>query len=116
MTKVTQYERGRRIEHKIISFLKKSGYSTFRSAGSKGAFDIIAVNERVVRFIQSKLTDDTSYNYTNEIKNMNTVATPDYASRELWIYVARLGFVEIKTTRTDMEFENGAKITHLGNC
>jgi len=38
----SKYIRGRRAEYKVIAKLKADGYSTIRSAGSKGLWDIVA--------------------------------------------------------------------------
>lgn len=38
-----EYEAGRRLEYEVVHYLTDSGYLAFRSPGSKGAADIIAM-------------------------------------------------------------------------
>jgi hypothetical protein len=55
-----QYLKGRRFEYKRKAAWEKRGYSVMRTAGSHGAFDLIAVPVRnpvaVVELIQCKVT------------------------------------------------------------
>lgn len=56
---MNQYQRGRRVEQEVIDFLGTRGYDCIRSAGSKGAADIVAVHDQEICFIQVKLNDKT---------------------------------------------------------
>lgn len=56
---MNQYQRGRRVEQEVIDFLGEHGYDCIRSAGSKGAADIVALNDSEILFVQVKLTDKT---------------------------------------------------------
>ena len=51
------YQIGRNFEYRVINHLRKRGFFVMRSAGSKGVFDIIAVNKEIVLGIQCKLND-----------------------------------------------------------
>lgn len=90
-----QYARGRRIEQTIVKFLNDNGYKATRSAGSKGAFDVIAFSPNVIRFIQSKYTDDPKRSFAGEIRKIIEAKVPDCATKELWIYVKDKGFAEV---------------------
>ncbi len=46
--------KGTRLEHKTIAMLKAAGYTCTRSAASKGAFDVIAINPLGLRCVQVK--------------------------------------------------------------
>lgn len=46
--------KGNRLEHKTIAHLTAAGYLCIRSAASKGAFDVIAINPLGIRAIQVK--------------------------------------------------------------
>ncbi|NLW83934.1 MAG: hypothetical protein GXY41_05965 [Phycisphaerae bacterium] len=46
--------KGTRLEHKTIKMLKAAGYTCTRSAGSKGIFDVIAINPLGLRCLQIK--------------------------------------------------------------
>lgn len=111
---MTKYERGRQVEYAIAAFLRKHGYTVFRSAGSKGAFDLIAFNQNVIRLIQSKSSADDKYNYRQDEEKMSKIVVPPIATKELWIYVSKRGFVEIRTTNEELEYANGARITRVG--
>ena len=50
----TNYNRGRIIEYKIIKELTAEGYLTGRTAGSHGLFDIFAIKDNEIIFIQAK--------------------------------------------------------------
>lgn len=91
----SQYSKGRAIEAKIVNFLKAEGYNAVRSAGSKGAFDVIAYNDSVVRFIQSKYTNDPDRGYKTDLRKMSECLVPQFCTRELWVYLANKGFYEI---------------------
>jgi len=53
---VTNYRKGRRLEYKCIKYLKGLGYYCVRSAGSKGAADVVAfgVNDTLVIQVKAK--------------------------------------------------------------
>lgn len=48
------YEAGRRLEHDVRRHLVGEGYEVIRSAGSKGAIDVIALKEGQVLLVQAK--------------------------------------------------------------
>lgn len=54
---MNQYQRGRRVEQEVIDFLGTRGYDCIRSAGSKGAADIVAVHDGEICFVQVKISD-----------------------------------------------------------
>lgn len=89
------YRKGRKIEQTIVAFLKDNGYVATRSAGSKGAFDVIAILDSHVRLIQAKYTDDPSRSFAAEIRKIAAISHPRCATKELWIYVKNLGFQEV---------------------
>lgn len=91
---MSNYTKGTGIENRIIKFLESCGYCAVRSAGSKGAFDVVAYNEKIIRFIQSKYTSDPNRSYTSDIKKMEAVKVPSNATKELWIYESNRGFTK----------------------
>lgn len=96
MTPTTKYVKGRAIEYKVMDFLKGKGYAVTRAAGSKGVFDVIAYNARVVRFIQVKLTAKRNVKqYKKELDTILATDVPkDFCTRELWVYVHNIGFTD----------------------
>lgn len=53
---VSHYRAGRDLEHEVRHQLEGDGYSVIRSAGSKGAVDLIAIKVGQVLFVQVKRT------------------------------------------------------------
>lgn len=51
---MTNYERGRRFEYKIKKMLEKVGFTVFRTAGSHGDVDLIAINNTETFLLQLK--------------------------------------------------------------
>ncbi|HEU04036.1 MAG TPA: hypothetical protein ENH95_02815 [Nitrosopumilus sp.] len=49
-----KYESGRRFEYRAKNELLKQNWTVFRMAGSKSAFDLIAVKEQEIIFVQCK--------------------------------------------------------------
>jgi Holliday junction resolvase-like predicted endonuclease len=98
----TKYSKGRAIEQRVMTFLKMSGFSAMRSAGSKGVFDIIAYNKEMVRFIQIKSgASPRKSMYKADIESiMSTEVPPVLSSRELWIHKDNVGFTEIYINTT----------------
>jgi Holliday junction resolvase len=50
----TNYRRGRALEYRIRDDLRERGYLVVRSAGSKGAVDLMAVGNGDILLVQSK--------------------------------------------------------------
>lgn len=51
------YLRGRRFEWEVKKELEADGWMVFRTAGSHGKYDLIAVRDSLIRFIQCKSVD-----------------------------------------------------------
>ena len=72
-TKTTNYVRGRNFEYRVKELLEKEGYIVFRTAGSHGLFDLIAMkrieNHIWVKFWQLKrnITHKQALKTFNEI-------------------------------------------------
>lgn len=56
---LTNYQRGRNKEYRIVDYYRERGWIAFRSAGSHSPFDVIAIHKglKQIRLIQSKLTN-----------------------------------------------------------
>lgn len=111
--KTTKYTKGRTVEHKVIHFLTESGYHALRSAGSKGAFDVIAFNDKTVRFIQVKHTSDKGTSYAAELRKMASTLVPEWCTKELWVHMDRAQFVKIYTTNHNREYPASASIMNM---
>lgn len=86
------YQRGVRFERDIISETKSEGYETLRTAGSHGFADVIAINEKLVRLIQGKVTKDAKPRigaYKADIAKILAIKCPPNVTRELWIKLDR---------------------------
>lgn len=56
MGQVNHYAQGKRLEDKVRDLLRAAGYVVLRTAGSKGACDLIAVKPGQVLLVQVKRT------------------------------------------------------------
>ena len=95
---MTNYDRGRETEYKIMEVLNKAGYITFRTAGSHGPFDVggIAPNGSV-RFIQSKRSKkDNSWksDFEKAVDQLRQLPRNPNISYEVWVWVDYNGFVK----------------------
>lgn len=51
---MANYHAGRRREYRAQRILEAAGYNTIRAASSKGAADVVAIGDGIVRFISVK--------------------------------------------------------------
>lgn len=92
------YQIGRRIEYKIIEMLEAKGFTCVRSAGSHGPWDICAIDNNKIKFIQSKHEKNKGIpnpnSYKKDMPKLNILAERlnGLADIELWVYKARKGF------------------------
>jgi len=100
---VNQYIRGRRAEYKVIQKLKDDGYTTIRSAGSKGLWDVIAyksgdgltTEDELWVVIQVKLNKKPTL---KEMKTLKKERVP-FAVKEVWLLKDRqkeIGIITIE--------------------
>ena len=90
----TNYQRGAQTEYRACQELERVGYTTLRSAGSKGAIDIVAWNHNGVRFIQLKRTK--SYyqrEYEQDKEQLQELPTPPNTTREIWVWRDNVGWI-----------------------
>ncbi len=82
----TNYERGRASEYAARQRLLDDGYaSVFRTAGSHGPVDLIAVGARRILFVQVKrMTERRAY--TTELEQLKAWPVPDGCDKQLWIH------------------------------
>lgn len=52
--KSTPYARGRAFEYRLVAYFSGRGYTTMRSPGSRGAFDVLAIKFGQQLYIQAK--------------------------------------------------------------
>jgi hypothetical protein len=95
----TNYARGREKEYQAKDELEKMGFTCVRMAGSHGQFDLISWDEHKVRMIQCKREKDKTKkictpdtNYPEDAKKIKETKTPHYVTKELWIWVDRVGW------------------------
>lgn len=50
----TNYERGRRYEYRSMRWLEKQGFRAYRTAGSHGEFDVVAISSIYLLLVQVK--------------------------------------------------------------
>jgi Holliday junction resolvase len=88
----TNYERGVEVERKAIAQLEQVGYLAYRTAGSHGEWDVIAVNPNGVRFIQCKREKEKLGNWDILLDQLREIKVPFNATKELWVWVDRKGW------------------------
>lgn len=80
-TRAGNYQRGARLERVARASLERQGYTVIRSAGSKGAIDLVAVNSEQVRLIQCKSKGGADKKARERLR---AIRRPSAASVELW--------------------------------
>lgn len=80
----TKYEQGREAEYRICRELELLGYQTARLAGSHGAADVIAWNANEIRYIQAKTWKTRRGSYKEDVKKLDDLILPPFATAELW--------------------------------
>lgn len=88
---MTNYSKGRRREWAAIKFLTDSGFTAYRTAGSKGAFDVIAHDDKCVRFIQIK-SESKKTSRLSDISSIEAISVPECATKELWVFRDYVGW------------------------
>ena len=93
----SKYIRGRRAEYRVIKKLQSDGYTTIRSAGSKGLWDVIAYNWASMQWlvIQVKVNKKPTL---KEMKLLKKEKVP-FAVKEVWIVKDRqkeIGIITIE--------------------
>ena len=110
-----KYNKGATAERSIIHFLSEEGYQCLRSAGSKGAYDIVAFNNHVVRFIQSKYQTVVALPAKSDRKKTFLPAVPTCATKELWVFSTGMRCVVVYTTNIDIEYPTGVQLCYVDN-
>ena len=78
---MSNYTIGRRLEYAVRDVLVLWGYTVIRSAGSKGAVDLVAIGAEDVRLIQvKKARGDVAAG----VKALQAVCVPIGVRREVW--------------------------------
>jgi Holliday junction resolvase len=79
-----KYRKGYILELKARDELKKNGYYVIRSSGSHGLFDLVAIKENEILFIQIKRQiKRKKIKEEEEIKNFKI---PENCRKEIWIW------------------------------
>jgi hypothetical protein len=77
------YKKGKRYERIARKKLESEGFYVINSAGSKGPFDLVAINESEIKMIQVKSNQIIT---PKERKEMASVVVPSIAKKEIWLY------------------------------
>jgi len=78
---MSNYQRGARLERLARAQLERAGYYVMRSAGSKGACDLVAWNDKCTRLIQVKAAGAAD---KKAIEKLRKIPCPPCGTRELW--------------------------------
>lgn len=90
-----------RFEYTLIERLQVDGWGCFRSAGSRGPFDVVAVNAEEIRFIQLKTTRDPFQRSllslcVGAVEDLLDIRCPSLVTRWLYLYVLRGEWLEVR--------------------
>jgi Holliday junction resolvase len=89
-----RYIKGRAAEYQIIHRLMDEGWLVFRTAGSHGMFDIIALDSENIRLIQVKAVAGRGAGYSKKEESfIKNLAVPDNVSKEIWVKKPRKEWV-----------------------
>ena len=80
---MTPYQRGARLEYLARDVLRQRGYNVVRSAGSHGAIDLVALNERELLLIQVKQSGQPP---GAALDKLSEVPGPRCTRRQVWVY------------------------------
>ena len=85
----SRYGKGYRRERLVRKHLRKQGFLVFRSAASKGPWDLIAVKDHIILFIQVK-----SQKPTAKDREIFKTITFDrlIVHKQIWVYTPYKGF------------------------
>ena len=75
-------------EREARKILESDAFYVMRSAGSLGAFDLIAVNGDLIRLIQIKSTSKKTWkwqDYAHDINAMSKISSPSISMKEIWV-------------------------------
>ena len=94
---MTNYRRGVETERRIVEILEAAGYWAYRTAGSHGEWDVMAVNSNGVRLIQAKRSKtETGWEseFKQAVEQLRQLPKIQNVSRECWVWVDRKGFIK----------------------
>jgi len=98
----TAYERGRDAEYRVQRELEAQGFQTLRTAGSHGALDVQAWNDRMLRFIQVKTFQKRKGTYKDDLKKIDNLILPPHSQAELWVrQMGQRGWLQQEVIRTN---------------
>ena len=84
---MTNYQKGVRLEREVKELLEGAGYTVVRSAGSKGLFDLAAVDRASTRLIQVRKNRKLSPTEREAIK---LVPVTKVTTKEVWTRIPGL--------------------------
>lgn len=88
---MSRKRRGYEAELRAKHDLMKEGFLVVRSSASLTAFDLVAIREDIIRFIQVK-RQKLKGKYDKDIEQMKKVKTPLNTLKELWIWTDKHGW------------------------
>lgn len=88
-------KRGAEAERMCVAKLKEMGFIAFRSAGSKGPFDVIGISETEILLIQVKRTRAmVRRKHSGAMRDLMQVVVPalPIIKKQLWVFVDKNGW------------------------
>ena len=89
---MNRYASGANIEREIKKKLESDGFSVIRSAGSKGSIDLVAYDNKIIKFIQVKYAPDKKHMKVTkkEYAKLRKLVVPACATKEIWFRIRRV--------------------------
>lgn len=85
---MTVYAGGSNWERTVRAYMESVGYQVIRSAGSKGAIDLICWNDESVHLIQCKKTSrkvNLKGAFKVDIEKLTKVSAPEMWGKQIWL-------------------------------
>lgn len=87
MRKRNNYRAGRAREYQAMHMLRDIGFAVSRNAGSHGLWDVMAINENIVRLIQVK--KGSAKQTPEEREAFRVLPVPENCTKEVWSWSKR---------------------------
>jgi hypothetical protein len=91
-----QYTQGRQTEYRVVKYFTNAGYKAWRTAGSHGPFDVIAVSKHDIILAQVKSYQDKCPNFREEEQKLIDLECPDSVVKLFITYKVGSGVLDIR--------------------
>jgi len=90
-----KYAQGRYVEYRTVKYFKDKGYQAWRTAGSHGPFDVIAINAKEVVLAQVKSYQGNKPKYDVGVEKLHKLIVPEWVDKVFVTYQMGSGKLEV---------------------